>query len=107
MSTLTSHLRTEENLTHTSFAASQKRQDAPFADIWKERLGHEESESVFGNRCGVGTLYSFRRQMAGIVNSGIARYMFIRICWLSRQHGVYQRNNWQLAWKVCDWMVRC
>jgi len=45
--------------------------------------------------------------LSRLFNSGIERYMFIRICWLSRQHGVYQRNNWQLAWKICDWMVRC
>ena len=106
--TLTFHLRAEESLTQTRAPLGEaKRQDALFADTWKERLGHEESESIFGNRCRVGTLYSFRRQIAGLFHSGIERYMFIRICWLSCQHGVYQRNNWQLAWKVCDWMVQC
>ena len=38
-------------------------------------------------------------------DEGADRYMFFSICWLSRQHGVYQSNNRQLAGKVFDWVV--
>jgi hypothetical protein len=97
-------LRAKENLTQKpALTARQKGKTAPCVNIWKEKLGHEESASC--NRYGVGTLYGCRRQRAEIPHNGADRYMFFSICWLSRQHGAYQPNDWQLAWKVFAWMV--
>jgi hypothetical protein len=74
------------------------------ASKWKEKLDHAASASCYHH--GVGALCSCRCQGAEIPDNGTDRYMFFSICRLSRQHGLYQPNNRQLAWNVFDWMVR-
>jgi hypothetical protein len=73
------------------------------ASKWKEKSDHAASASHY--RHGVGALCSYRRRGAENPHNGTDRYMFFSICRLSRQHGLYKPNNWQLAWKVFDWMV--
>jgi len=81
-----------------------RQKTAPYAHSWKEKLGHDE-EGACCSRYGVGTLHNCGRQGAKMPHNGAGQYMFCSIFWLSRQHGVYQRNNGKLAWKVFDWMV--